>query len=121
MAQALQKLVTKVPTLLRAAVTYSKPRPTTFWHYAHVELVPPSPTEISKAIKGATNITVRDGFRNGLVATEVMRWFYIGECIGKGGLLVTVDKHLYSHLLLFLNVLNGLICLVCVCLYFFYI
>ena len=32
-------------------------------------------------------VSSQDAFRNGLVATEVMMWFYIGECIGKGGII----------------------------------
>lgn len=30
---------------------------------------------------------LQEALRNGLVATEVLMWFYIGEIIGKGGLI----------------------------------
>ena len=41
---------------------------------------------------GASDLTggfffFQEALRNGLVATEVLMWFYIGEIIGKGGLI----------------------------------
>ncbi|XP_075377385.1 ATP synthase F(0) complex subunit g, mitochondrial [Mycteria americana] len=103
MAQAAQRLAQRIaargPQLLSAAVAYSKPRLATFWYYAKVELAPPTPAEIPRAIDSMkamarafqsgrlAQLTVKEALRNGLVATEVLMWFYIGEIIGKGGLI----------------------------------
>uniref|UniRef100_A0A8B9FF90 ATP synthase subunit g n=2 Tax=Amazona TaxID=12929 RepID=A0A8B9FF90_9PSIT len=100
MAQKLvQALSTRGPQLLSAAVAYSKPRLATFWYYAKVELAPPTPAEIPRAIDSMkavirgfqtgrlAQLTVREAVRNGLVATEVLMWFYIGEIIGKRGII----------------------------------
>ena len=71
----------------------------TFWYYAKVELVPPTPAEIPTAIQSLTKIinsaktgsfkqlTVKEALLNGLVATEVWMWFYVGEIIGKRGIM----------------------------------
>lgn len=63
---------------------------------AAVELRPPTPMEIPKAMsqlvrmireRNWKNVTVRDAWRNALVTTEVICWFFVGECIGKGTLI----------------------------------
>lgn len=67
-----------------------------FTHLVRVELRPPTPGEIPKAIRDGTrlftkgnwkNITVREAWLNALVTTEVICWFFVGECIGKGSLI----------------------------------
>uniref|UniRef100_A0ACB8EZP6 ATP synthase subunit g, mitochondrial n=2 Tax=Sphaerodactylus townsendi TaxID=933632 RepID=A0ACB8EZP6_9SAUR len=103
MAQSAQRLAkavaTRAPQLVSAAVSFSRPRLATFWHYARVELAPPRPADIPQAvdsIKGLARsfqagrlaqLTVKEALRNGLVATEVLMWFFVGEILGKRGLV----------------------------------
>lgn len=63
---------------------------------AMIELRPPTPAEIPRAIGDAIKlvtkgnwreVTVRDAWRNTLVTTEVLCWFFVGEVIGKGTLI----------------------------------
>ncbi|XP_057595192.1 ATP synthase subunit g, mitochondrial-like [Hippopotamus amphibius kiboko] len=98
-AQFVHNLVQKAPALVNAAVTYLKPRLAMFWHYTMVELVPPTPAEIPTALQSLKKIinsaqtssfkqlTVKEALLNGLVATEVWMWFYVGEIIGKRGII----------------------------------
>ncbi|XP_023077601.2 putative ATP synthase subunit g 2, mitochondrial, partial [Piliocolobus tephrosceles] len=99
LAQFVHNLGEKTPALVKAAVTYSKPRLATFWYYAMVELVPPTPAEIPGAIQSLKKIvssaqpgsfkqlTVKEAVQNGLLATEVLMWFYVGETVGKHGII----------------------------------
>jgi len=70
-----------------------------FWKYAKVEMRPPAPSEFGQVVQGFTNllkaaktqrwraVTVKEATLNTLVTAEVIFWFYIGECIGKGSLI----------------------------------
>ncbi|XP_073989319.1 ATP synthase F(0) complex subunit g, mitochondrial-like [Rhodnius prolixus] len=81
--------------ILKTVIETAKPNLATFVKYAKVELIPPTPGEISGISKGIKNVitsaktgkwkqlTVREAWLNLLVATEVTCWFFIGECIGR--------------------------------------
>ena len=80
-------------------VNAAKPRLATFVKYARVELTPPSPADVPAIQQGLANLvksaktgawknlTVKEATVNALVGAEVVFWFFIGECIGKGSLV----------------------------------
>ncbi|XP_071552944.1 ATP synthase subunit g, mitochondrial-like [Panulirus ornatus] len=92
----MSKLVARIPVLAKAAVDAATPKFNTFMKYAKVELVPPTPAEFGAVTQGVNNIvksaqtgawkkmTVKEAWLNTLVTVEVLCWFFIGECIGKG-------------------------------------
>jgi len=92
-------MVQKVMPFINTAKEVARPRLAIFLRYAKVELAPPSPGELPVAIADlSTKVanlqkqafrdwTVRQTAVNVVVGVEVACWFFIGECIGKGGLV----------------------------------
>ena len=123
MAQFVRNLAEKAPVLVNAAVTYLKPWLATFWHYAKVELIPPTPAEIPTAIQSLKKtvnsaqtgsfkqLTVKEAVLNGLVATEAWMWSYISKIVSKRGIIgYNVWRsvfNIYLFLVYYLNVLGS--------------
>jgi len=90
------QLIGRLPALTKGLVSASRPKVANFLRYARVELVPPTPAEIPKAIQGLRQVissarsgrwrelTVKEAALNTLVGAEIAFWFFVGECIGKG-------------------------------------
>jgi F-type H+-transporting ATPase subunit g len=88
-------MIGRLPALAKGLVDSSRPKVVTFLKYARVELTPPTPAEIPKAVQGFgqvirsaqtgkwKNLTVREAWLNTLVAAEIACWFFVGECIGR--------------------------------------
>ncbi|KAB0374307.1 hypothetical protein FD755_014563 [Muntiacus reevesi] len=86
MAQFVRNLAEKAPARVNAAVTYSKPRLATFWYYAKVKLVPPTPAETPSAIQSLKKI-INSAKTGSFKQPTVWMWFYVGEIIGKRGII----------------------------------
>lgn len=92
----MSKYLTAAQDLTKNILAYANPKFKIFMTYARVELAPPTtPAEIKEIGTGITkllsaakagrwkHVTVREAWLNVLVTTEVLCWFYVGECIGK--------------------------------------
>nr|XP_039254537.1 ATP synthase subunit g, mitochondrial-like [Styela clava]XP_039254538.1 ATP synthase subunit g, mitochondrial-like [Styela clava] len=92
-------LAAKIPVWSKAVVSFSRPKLQTFYKYAKVELRPPTPGEMSQAVGDAQKgikslisgkfmeLSVKQGWQNTLVATEILMWFFVGEIIGRRSLI----------------------------------
>lgn len=90
LAGNVQKIVNYVITTAKSEASKKAMRA------AMIELRPPTPAEIPRAIRDGIHlftrsnwreVTVRDAFRNTLVTAEVLCWFFVGEVLGKGTLI----------------------------------
>jgi len=91
--------VTKVTKLGTGLLNFARPRLSTAWKYARVEMRPPGPSEWGAAAAEAANAvstistgkflqwTVRETMVNAVVVGDVVFCFFIGECLGKGCLI----------------------------------
>ncbi|UJR28811.1 hypothetical protein I4U23_010035 [Adineta vaga] len=99
MAAIVNRVTALVPKLALPVARYGQSKLSRFWYFARVELRPPMPSEFGQVQQGVQQIvksastgawrqlTVKQVALNSLVGLEVMFWFYIGECIGRGSII----------------------------------
>ncbi|CAF0984988.1 unnamed protein product [Rotaria sp. Silwood1] len=99
MAALVNRVTALVPKLALPVARYGQSKLSRFWYFARVELRPPMPNEfgqiqqgIQQIVKSASTgawrqLTVKQFSLNTLVGLEVLFWFYIGECIGRGSII----------------------------------
>merc|ERR1711915_1106594 len=91
--------VAKLGNIAKVGIDAGVPKLQTFFKYAKVELVPPTPMEVAKAVgeagvlvkKGLSfhfmKLSVKENFVACMVGAEVGLWFFLGEIIGKGKII----------------------------------
>ncbi|CAF1465456.1 unnamed protein product [Rotaria magnacalcarata] len=99
MSAIVNRVTTLAPKLALPVARYGQSKLSRFWYFARVELRPPMPNEFGqiqqgfqKIVQSATTgawrqLTVKQFALNTLVGLEVMFWFYMGECIGRGSII----------------------------------
>ncbi|KAM3176966.1 hypothetical protein ACTXT7_005441 [Hymenolepis weldensis] len=103
MAKLLEKLVDVTPKyaecLFRFSMDKGRPAAAKFYKYAKVEMRPPTMNELTPAMEEGRSIikffqtgawkqkSVKEFALDGVVAVEVLMWFFIGEIIGRRSLI----------------------------------
>ncbi|CAK9304088.1 unnamed protein product [Gordionus sp. m RMFG-2023] len=99
MASKLNKVINtlaiKGPIYTKDAIKYTYPKLKTFWHYAKIEMRPPTSSEFPKIQNQFQDIlslfkngqwknqSIKEAWLNSLVAAEISFWFFVGEIIGR--------------------------------------
>uniref|UniRef100_A0A5K3FYQ4 ATP synthase subunit n=1 Tax=Mesocestoides corti TaxID=53468 RepID=A0A5K3FYQ4_MESCO len=103
MSKLLQRLVDLTPKYATLAYRFGmekgRPALVKIWNYSKVELRPPKLNELTPALEEGRSIvnflksgawrqkSVKEAALDGVVALEVLMWFFVGEIIGRRSLI----------------------------------